>query len=82
MSCIIDGKFIISCGCIIYAWLVVLYTALPKVDSAWSSGNYEEARRQSNIAKILNFIGIGIGIGVWSIFGIYVLAQIILVAAL
>lgn len=52
-----------------------------KVDSAWSAGNYDEARRHSNVAKILNFIGIGIGIGVWVVFGIYVLAQIIVVAA-
>ena len=58
------------------------HTTFPKVDSAWSSGNYEEARRQSNIAKVLNFIGIGIGIGVWAVVGIYVVAQIAISAAI
>lgn len=49
-----------------------------QVDSAWTSGNYEEARRNANIARILNFIGIGLGIGGWVVVGIYVLAQIII----
>jgi len=31
------------------------------VDSEYSAGNYEEARRASNTAKILNTIGIAIG---------------------
>ena len=53
------------------------YLLYLKVDSAWTSGNYEEARRSANIAKILNFIGIGVGIGVWVVVGIVVLAQII-----
>lgn len=50
---------------------------LQKVDSAWTAGNYEEARRHSNVAKVLDFVGIGIGIGVWIIFGISVFAQIL-----
>lgn len=52
-----------------------------KVDSAWSSGNYEEARRQSNVAKVLNYIGIGIGIAGWVIVGIIVVLRIALAAA-
>ena len=36
-----------------------------QVDSAWSSGNYEEAQRNANIAKILNFIGYVIGTLSW-----------------
>ena len=38
---------------------------LLQVDSAWSSGNYEEAQRNANIAKILNIIGFVIGILAW-----------------
>ena len=44
------------CCCIYY---------LLQVDSAWSSGNYIEAQRSANIARILNFVGIGVGIGAW-----------------
>ena len=36
-----------------------------QVDSAWSSGNYEEAKRNANIAKILNIIGFFIGTLAW-----------------
>ena len=53
-----------------------------KVDSAWTSGNYEEARRNSNIAKILNYIGIGIGIGTWVVVGIYIIIQIVVSVAI
>ena len=38
---------------------------LVQVDSAWSSGNYEEAQRNANISKILNIIGFVIGILTW-----------------
>ena len=36
-----------------------------QVDSAWSSGNHEQARSHSNIAKIINIIGIVIGSLCW-----------------
>ena len=48
-----------------------------KVDSAWSSGRYDEARRNANIAKILNFIGIGVGIAGWVGVGIAVIVRIV-----
>ena len=44
--------------------LFSIYVLL-QVDSAWSSGNYEEAQRNANIAKILNIIGFVIGILAW-----------------
>ena len=49
-----------------------------KVDSAWESRNYDEARRNSKIAKIFNIIGIAIGSVIWSFIAIYVLVQIVL----
>ena len=56
----------------------VFFSCIIKVDSAWNSGNYEEARRNANIAKILNFIGIGVGIAGWVGVGIYVIVQIVI----
>ena len=47
-----------------------------QVDSAWAAGNELEAQRSSNIAKILNFIGIGVGIGAWIVVGIAVIANV------
>ena len=38
-----------------------------QVDSAWSSGNYEAAQRNANIAKILNIVGFSVGTVVWAI---------------
>ena len=38
-----------------------------QVDSAWSSGDYEAARRNANIAKILNIVGFSVGTVVWVI---------------
>ena len=52
-----------------------------KVDSAWTSGHYEEARRSSNIAKVLNYIGIGIGVGGWVVVGIIIILRIALSVA-
>ena len=52
-----------------------------QVDSAWAAGNELEAQRSSNIAKILNFIGIGVGIGAWIIVGIAVIANIAVAAS-
>ena len=51
------------------------------MDSAWAAGNYGEAQRSANIAKILNFIGIGVGIGVWVVFGIVIIANVAIVAS-
>ena len=61
-----------------WIWLVLEYVFLPsktcficyffsciKVDSAWNSGRYEEARRNAKIAKILNIIGFAFGIAGW-----------------
>ena len=31
-----------------------------QVDSAWAAGNHIEAKRSANIAKILNFVGVGV----------------------
>ena len=47
-----------------------------QVDSAWSAGNHIEAQRSANIAKVLNFVGIGVGIGAWVVVGIAVIANI------
>ena len=47
-----------------------------QVDSAWAAGNYIEAQRNANIAKILNFVGIGVGIGSWVIVGIIVIIYV------
>ena len=52
-----------------------------QVDSAWSAGNYAEAQRNANIARILNFIGIGVGIGAWVVVAIGVIAKIAIVAS-
>ena len=47
-----------------------------QVDSAWAAGNYIEAQRNANIAKILNFVGIGVGIGSWVVLGIIVIVYV------
>ena len=61
--------------------MVVLINVLMQVDSAWAAGNELEAQRSSNIAKILNFIGIGVGIGAWIVVGIAVIANIVVAAS-
>lgn len=52
-----------------------------QVDSAWSSGNYEQARSHSNIAKVLNIIGIVIGSLSWIGVGIAVIYSIAVTAS-
>lgn len=52
-----------------------------QVDSAWAAGNHIEAQRSSNIAKVLNFVGIGVGIGAWIVVGIAVIANIAVAAS-
>jgi hypothetical protein len=52
-----------------------------QVDSAWAAGNHAEAQRSANIAKILNFIGIGVGVGAWIVVGIAVIANIAVAAS-
>lgn len=37
------------------------------MDSAWAAGNHDEARRNSDIAKVLNIIGFVVGGIVWAI---------------
>ena len=54
---------------------------LMQVDSAWAAGNYAEAQRSANLARILNFIGIGVGIGAWVVVGIAVIANIAVAAS-
>ena len=49
-----------------------------KVDSAWNSGRYEEARRNANIAKILNIIGFAFGIAGWVGVAIGVIYRIVI----
>lgn len=49
------------------------------MDSAWAAGNYDEAKRSANMAKILNFIGLGVGIALWAFFGIIIIASIVIV---
>ena len=51
-------------GNIMVTLIVSLFLIL-QVDSAWSAGNYVEAQRNSDIAKILNIIGIVIGSLAW-----------------
>ena len=52
-----------------------------QVDSAWSSGNYEQARSHSSVAKVLNIIGIIIGSISWISVGIIVIYGIATSAA-
>ena len=54
---------------------------IAQVDSAWAAGNHIEAQRSANIAKILNFIGIGVGICAWIVVGIIAIANIAIVAS-
>ena len=54
---------------------------MAQVDSAWAAGNHVEAQRSANIAKILNFIGIGVGICAWIVVGIAVIANIAVAAS-
>ena len=51
-----------------------------QVDSAWSSGNYQQARSHSSIAKILNIIGIVVGSLSWIGVGIYIIYAIVTAA--
>ena len=53
-----------------------------KVDSAWSSGRYDEAQKNANIAKVLNFIGIGVGIASWVVVGIIIIVRVVLTVAI
>lgn len=48
-----------------------------QVDSAWSSQRYNEARQNSNTAKILNIVGLVIGIIAWAITGVIVVINLI-----
>ena len=47
------------------------------MDSAWSAGNYQSARHNSNVAKVLNYVGFAIGIVGWVIAGIVIVVQVI-----
>ncbi len=47
------------------------------MDPAWSAGNYQSARHNSTVAKVLNIVGFSIGIVGWMIAGIAIIAQII-----
>ena len=49
---------------------------MAQVDSAWAAGNHVEAQRNANIAKILNIIGIGVGICAYIVVGITVIAYV------
>ena len=51
------------------------------MDSAWSAGNYLEAQRNANIARILNYIGLGVGIASWVVFGILLIIYIMIIAS-
>ena len=50
------------------------------MDSSWSSGQYEQARSHSNIAKVLNIIGIVVGSLVWVGVAIGVIYSIVVAA--
>jgi hypothetical protein len=52
-----------------------------QVDSAWAAGNHIEAQQNAKIAKILNFVGIGVGIGTSIVGGIVVIASIVVVVS-
>ena len=47
-----------------------------QADSAWSSGNYEDARRNASIAKILNIVGFSIGTLAWVIAVILIITSV------
>ena len=49
-----------------------------KVDSSWSSGQYEQARSHANIAKILNIIGIVVGSTCWVGVAVLIIYQIVI----
>lgn len=46
---------------------VLKINAFLQADSAWSCGNYQDARHSANVAKLLNIIGFSIGVLVWII---------------
>ena len=58
-----------------------LHLCILQVDSAWSSGNYEEAQRNANIAKILNIVGFVIGILAWIAAIVVIIVQVVAVAS-
>ena len=47
-----------------------------QVDSNWSSGNYAEAQRNANVAKILNIVGFVVGIFAWVVVIVIVIADV------
>ena len=47
-----------------------------QADSAWTCGNYEDARRSANIAKILNIVGFSIGTLAWVIAVILIIISV------
>ena len=60
--------------------IIILNSALTcilQVDSDWSRGNYQWARESSNIAKILKYIGVAIGIVFWIIGGLCLIGNIV-----
>lgn len=65
------GNILCVCGMV----RPVLCTS--QVDSAWSGRRLDEARSNSNTAKILNIVGFIIGIGAYVIVAIVVIIQII-----
>ena len=68
----------------IYCINVVSFTfnpIYPQVDSNWSSGNYEEAQRNANIAKVLNIVGFVVGILAWIVSAVIVVVYVVLFAA-
>ena len=66
-----------------YVCKLLCYAAiLLQVDSAWSSGNYTEAQRNASIARILNYVGIGIGIAGWVFVAVIVIINVAVAASI
>lgn len=52
-----------------------------QVESSWSAGQHEDARSHSRVAKMLNIIGIAVGIALWISVAIGVVYYIATIAA-
>ena len=53
----------------------VRYLHVLQVDSEFAAGRYEEAKRASNIARQINYVGFGIGISLVVIYTIVIIAS-------
>ena len=57
-------RLMLSLSMLVYSSIscpLILAYLIFQVDSAWSAGNYEEAKRNATKAKIINIIGFVVG---------------------